>query len=407
MNAAPESLAIGFSPDPSPVNDEQLVARIIGAYRFAIAHFDGHGNSFWGDFNRDLIDLHTLLLSGDAAPIAARLRTPHTTELLKGFYDLTASNYDMQIASTVSNRDEKASQILSLLFTLAEAVGAVRAINPEGPIQQNARISTAEALLNALDDKFGFRIDFPNPYPNEFGLITSRGVANFRSLHAIYHAWRLADITRSGSNTSILEIGAGLARTAYYAKRFGIHDYTIVDIPLTNVAQADFIGRTLGPSHLVLFGEPDDVSRRDRVRVVGPKWLANTNETFDIALNIDSITEMDLNNAIDYFRLICAKAGTFISINHEVNLFSVADLPTLAGEPPKFNRYPYWLRPGYVEEVAYIRDTTPPDAASQFELKRLAGVISRQSSEIEQTNRLLHSRIALLRRALKLTFRKG
>ncbi len=59
----------------------------------------------------------------------------------------------------------------------------------------------------------------------------------------------------TGPDVRVLEIGAGLGRTAYYAWRAGIRHYTIVDVPLTAVAQADFLGRTLGPEALTLAGE--------------------------------------------------------------------------------------------------------------------------------------------------------
>lgn len=56
---------------------------------------------------------------------------------------------------------------------------------------------------------------------------------------------------------------------------------------------------------------------------------------------------MDRAVAENYVAAIKARASTFLSINHESNAFTVREL--IGG-----NRYPYWLRRGYVEEVAHF-----------------------------------------------------
>ena len=72
-----------------------------------------------------------------------------------------------------------------------------------------------------------------------------------------------------------------------------------------------------------------------------------TNEKFGIAFNADSMTEMAIDNANAYAEKIIATARAFISINHEINSFKVADLPALKGRLAQ--RFPYWMRKGYVE----------------------------------------------------------
>ena len=77
-------------------------------------------------------------------------------------------------------------------------------------------------------------------------------------------------------------------------------DYTIVDLPLTNVAQANFLGRVLDPSLLVLSDESHGAPQNDRIRIFGPSWFDSSVEVFDVALNADSITEMDCRHATAY-----------------------------------------------------------------------------------------------------------
>jgi hypothetical protein len=392
-------LSVGYSPAVKQDDDHELIARIIRAYRIAVKNFPGHGYSFWADFNRGSHELHSALLAGDSS-VTISLRNPHTTELFKGFYDeLSRPTHEVERESTCDYRQAYGRQIWALLVRLTEAVGAIRLRNPEpgAPPELQERDTSVESLLSALDDKLGFRLAFPNPYAHEFGLVTSRGIVGFRTIHAIYQAWRICEITRRGKASRILEIGAGLGKTAYYAWQFGLRDYTIVDIPLTNVAQADFLGRTLGTEHVQLYGETS--ASTDRVRIVGPEWLqASVLERFDIAFNADSLPELDQSNATQYFEIICDRSDIFLSINHEINGFRVADLPLLAGRPVTFERYPYWLRDGYVEEIAHLRNSTP-------ELSRLAQMLKAQHDRFRREELNLRSRRVLLRRLFELTFK--
>ena len=114
---------------------------------------------------------------------------------------------------------------------------------------------TTDQILDQIDGALGLKLDFPNPFPNELGLPSSRGILGFRSIHAIYQAWRIAQIAKGRRDFKVMEIGAGLGRTAYFSNIFGVKNYTIVDIPLTNAAQGYFLGRVLGPDAVRLNGE--------------------------------------------------------------------------------------------------------------------------------------------------------
>ena len=149
---------------------------------------------------------------------------------------------------------------------------------------------------------FGTRVDFPNPYQDEFGIVTSRGISSYRAIHALYQVFRLRQLT-DVHGPRILEIGAGLGRTAGYAHRMGLRQYTIVDLPMTNVAQASFLGQTLGPDSITLFGEDP---RAGCVRIMTPEWLRASSETYDVVLNVDSMTEMDRRFAEEYAAFIQA-----------------------------------------------------------------------------------------------------
>ncbi|WP_157158674.1 hypothetical protein [Bradyrhizobium sp. WSM1253] len=120
----------------------------------------------------------------------------------------------------------------------------------------------------------GFKIDFSNLYRGEIGLKTSRGVANYRAIQASYQAWRIVDnLDELPSSASVLEIGAGLGRTAYYVMKMGVGRYTIIDLPLTNVSPGCFLGSTLGAHAVALHGE---TRRTASVKIKGPICSAMT-----------------------------------------------------------------------------------------------------------------------------------
>jgi hypothetical protein len=148
----------------------------------------------------------------------------------------------------------------------------------------------------------------------------------------------------------VLEIGAGLGRNAYHARKFGIDQYTIVDIPNTQLAQSYYLVRIMGEHTVSFCGETDERP----VRLRSPKWLSQTSEKFDVVINVDSLTEMGRDHALSYVKFARDKSRSFLSINHEFNAATVAQLAAEAGITA-ISRAPYWPRPGYVEETFLAR----------------------------------------------------
>lgn len=202
------------------------------------------------------------------------------------------------------------------------------------------------SLIAGLDEAFGFEIDFPNPYGNEVGLPTGRGVASYRAVHALYQTWRMVQIVESKPGRRILEIGAGLARNAYYARRAGIESDVVVDIPMTCAAQAYFLSATLSPAQLQLFSEEAEAP----VRIVPPETFFGSDERYDLVLNVDSFPEMGPDVASRYFDEIRKRTSTFLSINHEILPLTIRSL-YLNDHACNATRMPYWMRRGYIEEV--------------------------------------------------------
>ncbi len=332
-----------MSATPEPTDDRSLAARVIAAYRFSAAEYES-SESFWDTSFADLkADIHLALISRDLPRVQDVLRDPGSTDLFYGFDNLAHSLFPYK-SYVLTPDDQNGTVIFRDLLMLCEAIGLRPLWNPENPAE--ATVQDFETLLAELVSSFGFTITFPNPFAGEIGLATSRGIASYRAIQALYQTWRIATLVRRLPTARVLEIGAGMGRTALYLCEFGISDYTIIDLPMTNVAQAAFLGRAMGEDQIGLAGE----NRTAKVSILPPSAFLEASDRYDLILNVDSMTELAPETASKYCRAIRDRARMFLSINHETYPQTVAKLAASVGMPPA-SRTPYWLRPGYAEEV--------------------------------------------------------
>ena len=345
----PDQIAIarveaGETEGSAEPSDPALVSRIANAYATNLADFGGYGDSMWDGINRLARPMHDLLTGGTTEQLGFALDRPHTTNLFLGFDNPVAAPWgfmdeDRNLLSIEVGPD-MAERIYRAVRRLAEATGAAQVANPE---TLTGTALPIDDYLAAIDERLGIELDFPNFYPHEKGIRSQRGIIGYRPLQAIYQAFRV----KSLDACKVMEIGAGLGRTAYYAHRMGIRDYTIVDIPLSNVAQTHFLSRALGVGEVSVTGE-----ERRTIRIVGPSFVAATDERFDVVLNVDSLSEMDPGIAASYVAFARKAASNLVSINREW-----ADSPRIADmvKDVPIMRMPYWMRDGYVEEIVHVR----------------------------------------------------
>ena len=334
----------------SLVEDKELINRIIVAYQGA--NQTDLGKSMWNLFFTTYHQpVHQALIDGNEKTVTEILRKPEISDLFYGFDILTKSFQG--VFRKKRAREAYAKACLDGLVRFAESVGAVSMDNP-ADIQKKMSWKT-ENVLSELD-KVCMPFSMPNTFANEHGLGSSRGVISYRVPQALYQAWRIKQLVGGIKNPRILEIGAGLGRTAFYAHELGIKDYTIVDLPITTVAQAYFLGRTLGEGNICLDGEQFD-DDQNRVKIVVPETYLAESKTYDLVLNVDSLTEMDFSVAQAYWDKIKISTNTFLSINHEAHKFRVRDLLVEDLHSLIVHRGVYWMREGYAEELIRIHDT--------------------------------------------------
>jgi hypothetical protein len=353
MLVAPAASACGQSQD-----DREIVERVVTAYRHSAAEICTSRDSCWSVFfDERHREIHRLFIEGKIESAAKILRNPGDSDLFFGFDGLCLSYQKERLSPRL---EEEARICLDGLVRLAEAIGARRLWNPEttyifsNALRPPLKAVEAETVVAEIERVLGIPLSAPNPFPGERGLLTSRGVVSYRVAPALYQAYRIRQLVHCLPSPRVVEIGAGLGRTAYYARKLGVLDYTIVDIPFTSLSQGYFLGRTLGADDVLLAGETTPDSSR-RIKIMTPSAFVNDGSRYDLVLNVDSFTEVGREAAYRYWEHIKSRADVFISINHEGNPFTVREIVSAERHVASTERYPYWMRRGYVEEIVKLR----------------------------------------------------
>src|SRR5581483_6822962 len=328
-------------------DDIDLISRIISSYR--LAKKEHLGDSMWQMFfDKRHKKIHDFFMKNDFNSCAYILRNPKDSDLFYGFDSLNVSVLPDHLNPAAPTG--LGHVCLDELVRFGEAISAIKLNNPEqygNPA--SLRSWYADDVLNRIETKLNTQIFFPNPYEDEIGICTFRGVASYRAISALYQAYLINEHVKGIENPKILEIGAGLGRTAYYARLFGIKDYTIIDIPISNLSQAYFLGKVLGDDQIVLLGEAPE---QDKIKILTPdKFLNEIEQRYDLILNVDSLTEMNEATIDAYIKKICRSTPLFISINHEANKYTVGDFALKCNNLKSCEKKPYWMRNGYAEEV--------------------------------------------------------
>ena len=310
------------------LSDERLsdsfLDRVRRGYKHALAVADDHHGRLWREIDQRRAPIHAALLADGNDDLRRIFANPDASELFNGI-DYLRRN----ILETTPD---------PALFIAGSTLGNK---SLKEHLEAAARRAFAQ-LPKSLQDA---PPPFPNPFPNEIGLQTSTGLASYRAIQAVYAASLLQSALSGRENRSIIEIGPGMGRTAYYARHLGMTDYTTVDLPLGIVAQACFLGAVLGPEKLWMPGDEVPAEGRIRLLVAGQK----PDKVYGVAFNADSMTEMSLPAAMDYMAWLRRHSERFVSINRSDNLFTVGDVARKWFRTA--NRRPYPIEVGYTEEI--------------------------------------------------------
>jgi len=368
-----------------------LIDRICKSYKYSVDN--GHDNinvdSMWGHwirpkykdvlnscYNNEIENTHYNILHPDKSYLCFGFENNHCT-------------FD-----SFENLIEHRNSIKTCLIKLCTSLGLLRLFNPEGgesPNLYNINFDI-ETLLLQLDEYFGFKIDFPNIfevdeifnwlfyinyYPDledsgiktkeqaeyhynnygkkegrkanghEKGIYTSRGLMTDRCVHALHFLSRIKETLKNNIvNSTILEIGGGLGRNAYYAKKLGVKKYIIIDIPSSYISSSYYLGKTLGEENISLLGE-----NTNNYLHISPPENYNHFSNIDLIVQFDGLTEMGRDNSEKYINSFIKLSPLFLSINHEANKYTVNDLYHKNTNITCIYRFQSWYRNGYIEEL--------------------------------------------------------
>ena len=296
----------------------------------------------FNNFHKNIIEI----IQKDNSKIEDILDNPSKYNLFYGFDNNCEFNEKNPRYTDYYENDEL---VIDKILNFAEFLGILRHNNPE-----QYRIifekPNLDFLISEIERKINLELEFKNVFPGEKGVKTQKGIISSREIQAIYQAYQIKEISKKNNFKSILEIGGGLGRTAYYCYKFGIKDLTIVDLLIPQVCQLNYLSRVLNEETILNEKQIKEIDGlEDKIKIISPNYLFNNEEKYDLVFNSDSFTEIDTLSQIKYVNFISEKTNYFYSINHECNKNKVSDLFSKK-KINEFKKNLYWLRKGYLEE---------------------------------------------------------
>jgi hypothetical protein len=298
--------------------------------------------NIFNNFHKNVIDI----IKSDKSRIEDILDDPSKYDIFYGF----DSNCNYVLKNTrYSDYFENDELVIDKILNFAEYLGILRHNNPER-YRIIFKKPSLDNLINEIEKKINIELKFNNVFPGEKGVKTQKGIISNREIQAIYQAYKIKEIFKKNNYKNILEIGGGLGRTAYYCYKFGIKDYTIVDLLIPRVCQLNYLSRVLNEENIINESQIINLENlENKIKIISPNYLFNKNIKYDLIFNSDSITEIDSVNQNKYINFIKENAKYFYSINHESNKNRVNDLFSNTNIL-EVEKNLYWLRRGYLEE---------------------------------------------------------
>ena len=257
------------------------------------------------------------------------------------FLDRVRRSYALALKENARSR----GRVWRVIDARRQKVHAALVADSLTPLREIFRDPTSTELYYGTDDLYR------SLCPDRTADFLSLALTSSRAKLGQYQAKRLCDELALLNGKSVVEIGPGVGHTVYYAYLSGVTDYTTIDLPLGMVAQACFLGAALGPDKIWLDGE-DAAQAQGRIKLFCSHLKLQGK--YDVGFNADSITEMSLSAALDYLQWLNRNTRVFISINHEMNLFTVAEIANIKFDASHSTRVAFPLRKGYSEEIWWL-----------------------------------------------------
>jgi hypothetical protein len=335
---------VAYRPISQSTVDTEIAERILRAFNLARQN---EQKSMTGDL-WDNIQEHQhadfYAVSHDPALLAQYLSDMNRKGITYGISTCKRSESSAMLKNPTLQQ-EWGMYIKDTLICFAEALGAIPR-NTHG----DSLCMESEELIQRIEARIGISFAPSTIEGQLYALIIGGRSFVPRDGWSAYIAWRVQELV--GTEVSIAEIGGGMGKAAYYAKQFGIKDYSLYDLPIINLAAAWFLIKS--GVDVVLYGE----EKRLGAVTILPYWEFRKG-TFDLTVNVDSFPEMDASIVSDYLTTIRQNTKLLLSINREDGgvygdghtHIIVRDIADEVGGLKRTHRSPFWFSKNYVEEL--------------------------------------------------------
>ncbi len=337
----------------------EVAARLLKAYELATNdplhreymgdHSDGN---MWDTIQATgLAELIASINTGDPKVLAENLEEFGSSFVWFGGVTTCIDGYNRDL-----NKTHVALTYWDSLVRVAEFLGVLRVESPETGPWGEALHHDVDQLVDRLEEHLKISLLPPLGIIHTDGLQVKDSALHYRHVNSLYAAIRVKQLKEAiNRDARVLEIGGGIGIAALYARRLGIQNYTLLDIPITNLLSGHYLLNAIGQDAVCLFGE----NVQGATVNILPFWkcLDMADGCFDICSNQDSINELDDDTREFYKREIKRLTSDyFLSVNHEC--FHPKTAYSLFSDGPDYtllSRSPYWPRSGYVEELYDLR----------------------------------------------------
>tara|TARA_B100000579_G_scaffold408708_1_gene397063 strand:+ start:527 stop:1687 length:1161 start_codon:yes stop_codon:yes gene_type:complete len=305
--------------------------------------------SMWGEISDNFYYNILMLINKDKNNFTKILNNPSEYNLHWGF-DENCKDLKKNYKSIQKKMFN--FSIVDRLISLCEYINILKAYHPATSSLFSTNNIDINKLIIEIEKKLEINLNFKNVFPGEIGVQTNNGILVYKEIQAIYNALKIKELIqyKNLKEVKILEIGGGLGRTAYYCNKFGINNYTMVDILLPGISQANYLARSIDENSVKLVNNIEKNHDLNKIKISMPEKLFSKNIFFDIVFNSDSLVEIDHEFQKKYVKYITQNTNYFISINHECLKFSVYDLFSKT-KYKKYQKSLFPLEKGYVEEI--------------------------------------------------------
>lgn len=301
-----------------------------------------------GNMWADIYEKHQFFLNwlqnGELEQAHDHLNLMHQSPLMHG---ITQGDHEFGILQQYPvARNMRVTRTWDIFLGVMEYSGL---IGPQNHEQGASFVSVpVDVFLNSCSDTFRP----PRWQGGLWGLQTNRGIFGDRDLMSFYIAQKIKE--KFPTTARIVEIGGGGGYTAYWLYQLGFRNITMIDIPTVAACQAYQLAANIGPDAVCLPHE----THAAPIKFITPEQFNQTNETFDLVVNCDSMPEMDKDSLNDYLDTISRVSGMFYSINQECrgtynDVMQHVVRSVIKEKFPKISRMDrsrFWLRDGYAEE---------------------------------------------------------